>query len=74
MSLTVKRLATSTVSLLREITAPTIRPSAIVSEVTSLSSHTAPPLLTTTSASDFHTPIVPSGQKPKFLNALLRVK
>ena len=61
--------ATSTSSPPRRIVAPVTRPSPTCKVVTSLSNHTSPPWRSTTSASARQTPIVPSGWKPKRLNA-----
>src|SRR5258708_5497246 len=53
------------------MTTPVTPPPAIVSERTSADSHTSPPAAVIAPASDRQMPIVPSGQKPNFLNALL---
>jgi hypothetical protein len=73
-SLTANRQSTSTACPSRSTTAPVTSPSATRSERTVEDSHTSPPCSATTSASAAIAPIVPSGAKPNFLNALRRVK
>jgi hypothetical protein len=54
------------------MTAPVTSPFSTVSERTSLRSQTWPPAAVIVFASDSQMPMVPCGQKPKVLKALLR--